>query len=252
MTLLQELKIFVKHILHWIIYFFGFSLFFFIFGLQKVALFGREYFLPLPTENSFSVAVFNKVRQDLIPPGVQLIATNPMSAFISQIVLSMLLSFLLTTPFFLYQLITYIRPALLPHERKAVLWSLLPVVFLFFFGAAFSYFFLIPATFEILYPFATNIGAIPFFSIDEFVSYVSGLMIAVGLMFLLPLFMVLLSFLGIVKAEFWRRNWRPACLFFLIFSAIITPDGTGITMMMLFIPLAALYFAGYVFANKFN
>ena len=208
--------------------------------------------MPLPTQDSFSVQVFNKIRYDLLPPGVQLIVTNPMSAFVSQILLSILLGFLLTFPFFIYKIILYIQPALLPHEKKAVLWSLLPLVSLFFAGCAFSYFFLIPVTFKVLYPYAVSINAITFFSIDEFIYYVSGLMVAVGMMFLLPLFMVLLSFMGIIKADFWRKNWRYSCLFFLISSAIITPDGTGVTMMMLFLPLATLYFMGYVFANKFN
>lgn len=236
MTLLKELKIFLKHILYWIFSFVGFSFFFFLF----------------PVQNSFSVQVFNKIRQDLLPSGVQLIVTNPMSAFVSQILLSMLLSFLVTIPFFLYRIIVYLRPALLPHERKAVLWSLLPLVFLFFSGCMFSYFFLIPATFRVLYPYASVINAITFFSIDEFIYYIFGLMISVGLMFLLPLFMVLLSFMGIIKVEFWKKRRRQALLSFLILSAIITPDGTGVTMVMLFLPLAALYFAGYIFASKLN
>jgi sec-independent protein translocase protein TatC len=252
MTLFEELIIFIKSIFYWICYFIGFSFFFFIFGLKKVVIFGQNYFLPLPTKNSFSVQVFNKIRYDLLPPGVQLVVTNPISAFVSQILLSMLLSFLLTTPLFIYKIIMYLQPALLPREKKVVLWSLLPFAFLFFTGSAFSYFFLIPATFKILYPYATVINAIPFFSIDEFIYYVFVLMIAVGVMFLLPLFMILLSFVGIIKADFWRKNWRYALLFFLVLSAIITPDGTGITMVMLFLPLTALYFAGYVFANKLS
>lgn len=250
MAFLKELQIFTKHIVYWIFSFVAFSLLFFLFGLKKVAIFGKDIFLLLPAENSLSAQVFNQIGQDLLPSGVQLIATNPMSAFVGQIVLAMLISFLLTLPFFIYKIILYLRPALLLHERKAVLWSLLPLALLFFSGAAFSYFFLIPATFKILYPYATSIGASAFFTIDEFVYYVVGLMIAVGMMFLLPLFMALLSFMRIINAEFWKNKWRHASLFFLISSAIITPDGTGVTMIMLFVPLAALYFAGYVFANK--
>lgn len=252
MTLIGELKIFVKNILHWIYSFVGFSFFFFLFGLKKIVIFEKEYFLPLPTPNSFSVQVFNKIKDDLLPSGVQLITTNPVNAFMSQILLSMLLSFLLTTPLFIYKIILYLQPALLPHEKKAVLWSLLPFVFLFLSGSAFSYFFLIPATFEVLYPYATIIGAVLYFSINEFIYYVFGLMVAVGMMFLLPLFMILLSIMRIIKAEFWKSKWRYALLFFLILSAIITPDGTGITMIVLFLPLAILYIAGYIFADKLS
>ncbi len=238
--------------MYWILSFIGFSFFFFAFGLKKVVIFGENYFLPLPTENSFSVQVFKKVSRDLLPSDVQLVATNPMSAFISQILLSLLLSFLLTVPFFLYKIIMYLRPALLLNERKAVVWSLLPFAFLFFSGAAFSYFFLIPTTFKLLYPYAAIIGAIPFFSIDEFIYYVFGLTIATGTMFLLPLFMALLSLLRIIPAEVWLRNWRYACFFFLVLAAVITPDGTGVTMILLFIPLALLYFTGYFFAAKLS
>ena len=236
MTFLEEFKIFIKNILHWIYSLISFSFFFFLF----------------PTPKSFSVQVFNQIRQDLLPPGVQLVVTNPMSAFVLQILISILLSFLLNIPFLIYKIILYLRPALLPHEKKAVLWSLLPFVVLFFAGCLFSYFFLIPATFKILYPYATAMGILPFFSLDEFIYYVFSLMIGVGLMFLLPLFMILLSFMGIISPEFWKRKWRHALLFFLISSAIITPDGTGITMALLFVPLAALYFAGYFFADKLN
>lgn len=250
MNFFEELKIFVKSIVYWLFSFLGLSFFLFLFGLKKITIFGKNYFLPLPAENSFTVQIFNRMRNDLLPPGVQLIATNPMSAFVFQIALSMLLSFLLTTPFLIYKIIAYLRPALLLHERRAVAWSLLPFAFLFFSGALFSYFFLIPATFEMLYPYATAMGATPFFSIDEFSYYVFGLMVVTGIMFLLPLFMIILSFTGIIPAEVWKRNWRYACLFFLIISAVVTPDGTGITMMMLSFPLAALYFTGYVCAVK--
>ena len=141
MTFLDEVKILLKSFTYWILSFIGFSFFFLIFGLRKIAIFGEPYYFLAPTENSFSVQVFNKVRDDLLPPGVQLVTTNPMSAFVSQILLSMLLSFLLTTPFLMYRIIMYLRPELLFHEQKAVVWSLLPLVLLFFTGSMFSYFF---------------------------------------------------------------------------------------------------------------
>ena len=252
MSFLEELKIFIKSIFYWILSFIGFSFFFFAFGLKKVAIFGQNYLLPLPTENSFSAQVFKKIKHDLLPPDVALIATNPMSAFISQIILSLLLGFLVTVPFFLYKIIMYLRPALLSRERRAVAWSLLPFVFLFLSGSAFAYFFLIPTTFKTLYPYTAAIGAIPFFSINEFMYYVFGLTIATGIMFLLPLFMALLSILGIIPAWVWKKNWQYACFLFLILAAVITPDGTGVTMILLFTPLALLYFTGSFFAVKLS
>ena len=75
-------------------------------------------------------------------------------------------------------------------------------------------------------------------------------MIGVGTMFLLPLFMILLSYLRIISAEFWINKWRFALIFFLVLCAIITPDGTAISMIILFVPLVGLYFVGCFFAKK--
>lgn len=215
-----------------------------------MVFFGRDFYLPLPYEDSISVQVFNKVRGDVLPPNVQLLVTNPMSGFLSQVSLAIFLAFLVTIPLFIYKITLYLRPALHEHEKRVLTWILWPTVFLFFSGCAFSYLFLVPATFSVLYPFATNIGATAFFSLDEFIYYVFSLTFYVGIMFLLPLFMIMLSLMGIVKAELWLRVWRHAILLFLVLAALITPDGTGITMAMLFVPLSSLYFVGYYFAKK--
>ena len=235
MKILEEVKEFFKSISYWIYSLVGFSFFFFLFG-----------------HPSFSVQVFQKIESDLLPRGVQLVVTNPMSAFVSQILLSLLLAFIITFPFFLYQIMKYLIPALLEHEKKLLFRSLLPAVILFFSGCIFAYYFLIPITFKILYPYATLINALTLFSVTEFVYSVLGLMIVTGVMFLLPLFMTMLSWIGLVKSAIWKENWRYALLVFLIFTAIITPDGTGVSMMILFLPLMLLYFAGCVLTSRFD
>lgn len=250
MTILEEAREFLKNILHWFYLLVGLSVFFFSFNFEKVLVFGKHYFIPFPSDISLSVQIFNKIQHDLLPPEVHLIVTNPLNAFTSQIVFSILLAFLISFPFFLYRIIAYISPALFEHEKKAILKSLIPSSVLFFTGALFAYFFIIPSTFKLLYPYAIAIEATTFFSLNEFINSVIGLMISTGVMFLLPLFIILISFFGIVHPEFWKDKWRYALLFFLIFSAIITPDGTGITMAMLFVPLMILYFFGYYFSSN--
>ena len=252
MTILEELKKFIKTILYWVFSLFIFAMLFFSFGLKSVVIFDKNFILPLPTQPSFSVMIFNKIQADLLPPDVHLVVTNPLSAFVSQILLSLLLAFIITFPFLLYRVIKYLSPALLEKEKKAVLKSILPSSVLFFVGCLFAYFFVIPLSFKILFPYATAIGATPFFGVDEFINSIVSLMFAIGIMFLLPLFMILLSFLGVVDGAFWQSKWRYMILFFTIFSAIITPDGTGITMLMLLLPLTGLYLAGCVFTNKFK
>ena len=244
MAFFQEFREFLKSITVWFCLLLVFAGFFFLFGIKEVDVLGKVYFLPLPTDPPFSVQLFEKMQQDLLPSGVQLIVTNPLSAFLSQIKISLSMAFFLSFPYFLFRIIGFFAPALYKKEKKAMLKLLFPSLILFAGGCSFAYFILIPPTFKILYSYTIAMGALPYFSVTEFVTLIFGFMMAVGIMFLLPIFMVLLTRMGIVENTFWKENWKYSFLFFLIFSAIITPDGTGITMIILSVPLSLLYFLG--------
>ncbi|MBM3251020.1 MAG: twin-arginine translocase subunit TatC [Candidatus Nealsonbacteria bacterium] len=245
-----ELRQFAKVISSWFYLFLIFSGFFFVFGLKEVGLFGQTFLLPLPTINSFSVQIFKIIERTLVPSNVQLIATEPFAAFLVQIKISLLLAFVFTLPVFLYRILFFLSPALYQNEKKAIFKLLIPSTFLFVSGCFFAYFLLIPLTFQALYSFVEIMDITPFFSLDKFIGLTLGLMFVTGLMFLLPVLIALLSYFGLIEPDFWKNNWRYAILFFLIVSAIITPDGTGITMMILSAPLSLLYFGGMIVANK--
>lgn len=234
MNFLQELKNFIKSILNWIYLLVGLSFLFFVFPFGK----------PL------SLLFFSIIKNDLLPQGVELVVTNPMSAFLSQMIISIVLAFIIVSPLIIYGIIKYLSPALYENEKKTLLKLVIPAAFLFIIGCIFSYFLIIPPTFKILYSFTTAMQAIPFFAVEEFVYSVLGLILAVGVMFLLPIFMGILSWIGLINFDFWKNNWRYAFLVFLIFSAIITPDGTGITMMILTIPMVGLYGVGMIASRK--
>jgi len=208
-TYLNEAKIFIKNLTEWILLLLIFTVFFFTFGLREVVVFGKLLLLPLPTLQSgatFAVELFNYMTTDLIPEGVTLIVTNPLTAFIAQVKIALLLSFAFTLPFLLYRLVRYFSPALYREEKKSVLKVVLPSGLLFIFGSLFAYLVLIPPTFSILYSYTETIGAAPLFTVNEFVSLVLALVIATGIMFLLPVFMALLSRFGLVSRYFWREN----------------------------------------------
>lgn len=250
MTLLQELKIFIKHIAHWLYALVGFSFLFYLFGLKKVAIYGKSFILPVPSDNSLPVQVFKMVKHDLLPEGVQLIVTNPWGGFIAQLQITFILAFIVTFPFLLYKIMRYISPALFAHEKKAMLKTVVMFTVLFMLGNLFAYYYMLPMTFKFMYPFAASLETITFFSLDAFMSWVIAILITTGVIFLLPVFMTVLSYLGLVSSDFWKEKWRFSFLCLLIFSAIITPDGTGISMILLFAPLAVLYMGGSMLAGK--
>ncbi len=62
--------------------------------------------------------------------------------------------------------------------------------------------------------------------------------------------MYMLVALKIISNEFWKTHWRYSFFIFLVVSAIITPDGSGISMLLLSAPLMALYGVGTIISNK--
>jgi sec-independent protein translocase protein TatC len=250
MELFKELEELKKVILSVLLIFVILTFVFFLVGLREVNFLGKDIIIPYPQLNSFSAEIFNKMQKDLVPPGVELIVTGPLSAFSAQAFISMCLSLMVGSPYFLYKIISYLTPVLSGEEKRKIAKVWFPSLFLFLGGCAFAYIFLIPLTLDVLYKYPAILGANSFLNIGEFVFFSMGIMIVVGLIFLLPAFMILLSSLGLIKKNFWKKNWRYAMIIFLIFSAVITPDGSGLTMILLSVPLSGLYFLGYALSPK--
>jgi sec-independent protein translocase protein TatC len=250
MNFFKELEELKKTVLSILLVFLIFMLFFFLIGLKEVTFLGKEILIPFPQLDSFSAGIFKKMQQDLVPQGTRLIVTGPLSAFSVQIFISACLALLTGFPYFLHKIIVYLTPVLSEKERKKVLGAWIPSVCLFLAGCVFSYVFLVPVTLDILYKYPKALEAISFLNIGEFVFFSMGLIIVVGIAFLLPVFMILLSSLGLVSKNFWKKNWRYAIIVFLIFSAIITPDGSGLTMIFLSLPMSGLYVLGFILSPK--
>jgi sec-independent protein translocase protein TatC len=244
--MLNELKKLKDLLINWFILFLFGGLFFFLFGITTIDFFGHIISVPLPITNSFSIQLFKMMQSDLLPQGVNLVAMGPLSALNTQTIIAFALSFIFTFPFLIYKLTKYISPALYKTERHIFSIVLFCVMFLFLGGCIFSYKFVIPPTFHALYSYTTNTGVISIFAMESFVYTVVTFMMISGILFLLPIFMVLLSFLNIVPASFWKNNWRYAQMTFLVFSAIITPDGSGVSMILLSLPLTVLYVVGVI------
>jgi len=73
---------------------------------------------------------------------------------------------------------------------------------------------------------------------------------AFGIIFELPVVMTVLTTVGIVSPEFWKEHWRIALFIMVVIAAIITPDASGITQVMVVGPMLLLYIIGY-FISKY-
>lgn len=200
--------------------------------------------VPLPGVPSLATQLFVSSQQALIPPQVPVVALGPVAVFMAPFLMALLVALLMTFPYALYLGVRFLWPALRSRERSLLLATLLPALGLFYLGCALAYFLIIPKTFSVLYSFAQPMGVTPFFALDQFIISVFCITLGVGLSFLFPVVMVLATRLGLVRPAFWSLHWRGALLGMLILAALITPDGSGLTMLFLFVPLAVLYGLG--------
>jgi len=139
----------------------------------------------------------------------------------------------------------FVRSALYPKEGRALAYMLFLSFVLFIAGAVFAYMLVIPLVFSALFSYLP-LGIAPYYNVRELISLVVGLTFAISLIFLLPVVMVMLSKTELIPPLFWRTYARHAVLLVLLLSAIITPDGSGVSMVLLALPICVLYTAGYI------
>lgn len=248
--LVQELKSLRTSLVRFVIVFSGLVILLLGTTSGECEIFGRTVPCPVLGTPSIATELFLEAQALLVPTGVPVVALGPVSAFFAPLCFALLAAALLTFPYALYLLGSYLWPALHPLERRILILTILPALTLFYIGAALAYFVIIPKTYTLLYSFALPMGVTPMFALDDFLASTTLLTLLTGFAFLLPVGMVLLSRIGLIPATFWRSHWRGALLVTLIFSAIVTPDGSGVTMVFLALPLMILYGSGVIAASR--
>ncbi|MCK5559006.1 MAG: twin-arginine translocase subunit TatC [Thermoplasmata archaeon] len=230
--------------------FFGIFIFSFVVGFQEFEVLGSKVLILYPTiSDNISSWFFNQITSDLLPSRVELITVTPVDAIVANLQISIFLAVVVGMPFMVYQISNFIGPGLYPRERRMVLTITFPATGLFILGCLISYFLITPFTLDFLYSYSYSMKAHPFLSVSEFISFILAFTFIFGFIFELPIIMIGVTLIGVVSPEFWKKHWRAAFVVFIFIGAIITPDGSGITQMMVAIPMMILYVVGY-FASK--
>ncbi len=215
----------------------------------QIGQFTLYYPTPEPLQN-IAAQITNHMRFNLVPEGVQLIQTAPGQAFFAQMYVAALVGIVAGMPVIIREMVGFIKPALKENEINVSRTISLPALGLFIAGCVFSYNFVIPYMLEFLYRYGEGAGLVTFLNVMEFVTFVLQFLLAFGFSFQLPLVMYAISASGMVDGKFWRKNIRYAIVIIVIFGAIITPDGTGVTMIFVAGPMIALYAAGMVLIER--
>jgi len=146
----------------------------------------------------------------------------------------------LAMPYLVYQGIMFVSPALTRKEKKYVYLILPWIALMFLGGVAFGYFILVPPATRFLLTWGADI-ATPEIRIGNYISIVTRLLLAIGVVFEMPVVTTFLSRLGIIKPKWLADRRRLAIIVAFILAAIITPTFDPINQSLVAVPMIVLY-----------
>jgi sec-independent protein translocase protein TatC len=147
---------------------------------------------------------------------------------------------ILAMPYLTYQLILFVSPALTRREKRYVYLVLPWIALMFAAGVVFSYYILIPRMVTFLISFGSDIAA-PQIKIGNYIATVTRLLLAVGLVFELPVLTTFLARLGIITPKWLADKRKTAIVVAFILAALITPTIDPINQSLVALPLIVLY-----------
>lgn len=179
-----------------------------------------------------------------------LVYTGPLDKFLAHIKIAIACGFIISCPFWLYQLWKFVAPGLYNKERKYMVGFILSGTVLFLSGVCFSYFIVLPMAFEFLFHFGGDIDK-PMITIEQYLSFFTQMCVMFGVSFELPLIITILGMMGIVSQSFLKEKRRYAIMTLAIAAAIITPPDL-MSMIFMLIPMVLLYEIGVFFVGFFE
>lgn len=172
--------------------------------------------------------------------GQELVVMSVLGGFTIRFKVALFFSVIVCCPIIIWEAMAFFLPALKPKERKWVVPTVAAMVALFFFGMIFCFFVIQPAAFGWLLDQSFEIGSIvP--NAEDYLDIYMLLEIGFGIAFQLPLVIFYLSVFHLVPYSTFRSQWRFVYVGLMVLSAVVTPDASPMTMVLMFAALIALY-----------
>lgn len=246
---LDELRVRVIHVVIAVIAITAFCM---TFDLRPIEYEWMQLVYPYPDPvHNVSARIMIYMQDTLLPENVTLVQIAPGQAFFSQVYVAILAGIIGSMPIIVKEISGFIAPAISPIARKGIARMTAPAIVLFVAGILFSYIVVVPYVLVFLYQFGEAINVVPLFNITDFISFVLQFLLAFGISFELPVLMYGISLTDAISPNFWRNNLRYAVIILVVFGAIITPDGSGVTMWFVALPMLGLYLVGmFVVENR--
>jgi len=180
---------------------------------------------------------------------LQLISISMSGQFMVHMWTSIIAGFILAFPYVVFQFWSFIKPALYENERRHATGAVFYMTFLFFIGVLFGYYLIVPLSVDFLGAYSISDTVVNQINILSYISTVTSIVIAGGVIFELPIIAFFLSKVGLLTPRFMRKYRRHAVVVLLVISAIITPPDV-FSQTMVCIPLIILYEVSIVISGR--
>jgi sec-independent protein translocase protein TatC len=212
--------------------------------LLRLLLWPMNTKLTLVSSSPFFSAVENNLPQKLHYTGLA-------EPFWAHLKIGLIAGIMVAFPMIMHQVWKFIAPGLLPKERRYVGFFVFFSSFFFSLGVLFCYVLLLPFAIPFLLQYKTE-DLVAIIKIGEYIDFVLKFLLASGLVFELPLIIVLLSRMGIVSPDSLGRYRKFAFLGSFIIGAILTPTQDMFNMTLMSIPIYLLYEVGILASRIFG
>jgi sec-independent protein translocase protein TatC len=185
--------------------------------------------------------------EETLPNGVHPIFTEVTEMFSVWFKVCLYSALVMALPFFVLQVVLFIRPALTRKER-AYLYVLMPAILVFFGGgAAFAWYVFLPHALEFLLGFGAEL-ADPQIKISSLISFDVQIIFWMGVVFELPVVAFFLAKIGILDYRWLAKQWRWGFLGSVVLAAVVTPTPDPINCAIVALPICLLYLLSIVAA----
>ena len=171
---------------------------------------------------------------------LKLVSIEMPEQFYADIMVSLYAGLLVAFPYIIWEVWRFIMPALYENEQKHARGSVLSISAMFFLGALFGYFIIVPLTVHFLAGWSVNESVESTIRLKSYISTIAFIPGATGIVFELPILMVFLTKVGIITPNFMIKYRKHAIIILMIVASVITPPDIW-SMLLVMVPLILLY-----------
>lgn len=181
----------------------------------------------------------------------QLVFLAPAEAFWMHLKVSFVAGLFFSAPVIMYQLWRFISPGLLPKEKRYTAPFVIAATALFFIGSAFCFAVVLPFAMKFLMTYKTA-SLVPMISIGNYVDFCLKFILAFGVVFELPVAIVILTRMGVVSTAALAKHRKYAVLLAFIAAAVLTPTPDAFNQTLMAVPIMLLYEVGLLASRLFK